>query len=195
MFLAQDRENVEEAFPGDIIGIHNHGTIRIGDSFTEKEISDLSAFHFAPEHFRKVRIDNALKAKQLEKGLQQLTEEGAVQLFRPLNRNDYLLGAVGILQFDVILARLKNEYGVESHLEPANFLTARWVVTQDAEALKRFEKQFLDSLTRDSQGILFIFQPMHGDLSEQQKIGQKSSFFKRWKLTDHGKRANNLLCT
>ena len=72
-------------------------------------------------------------------------------MFRPLNRNDYLLGAVGILQFDVILARLKNEYGVESHLELANFLTARWVVTQDAEALKRFEKQFLDSLARDSQ--------------------------------------------
>ena len=86
--------------------------------------------------------------------MQQLTEEGAVQLFRPLNRNDYLLGAVGILQFDVILARLKNEYGVKSHLEPANFLTARWVVTQDAEALKRFEKQFLDSLARDSQGNL-----------------------------------------
>ena len=75
-------------------------------------------------------------------------------MFRPLNRNDYLLGAVGILQFDVILARLKNEYGVESHLEPANFLTARWVVTQDAEALKRSEKQFLDSLARDSQGHL-----------------------------------------
>ena len=155
MFLAQDRENVEEAFPGDIIGIHNHGTIRIGDSFTEKEdLRFVGIPHFAPEHFRKVRIDNALKAKQLEKGLKQLTEEGAVQLFRPLNRNDYLLGAVGILQFDVILARLKNEYGVESHLEPANFLTARWVVTQDAEASKRLEKQFLDSLARDSQGNL-----------------------------------------
>jgi peptide chain release factor 3 len=152
MFLAQDRENVEEAFPGDIIGIHNHGTIRIGDSFTEKEdLRFVGIPHFAPEHFRKVRIDNALKAKQLEKGLQQLTEEGAVQLFRPLNRNDYLLGAVGILQFDVILARLKNEYGVEAYLESANFLTARWVVTQDAEALQRFEKQFLDSLARDSQ--------------------------------------------
>jgi peptide chain release factor 3 len=152
MFLAQDRENVEEAFPGDIIGIHNHGTIRIGDSFTEKEdLRFIGIPHFAPEHFRKVRIDNALKAKQLEKGLQQLTEEGAVQLFRPLNRNDYLLGAVGILQFDVILARLNNEYGVVAQLESANFLTARWIVQNDIEVMKRFEKQFLDSLARDSQ--------------------------------------------
>ncbi len=151
IFMAQDRAQVEEAYAGDIIGIHNHGTIRIGDTFTQKEtLKFVGIPHFAPEHFRKVRIKNALKTKQLDKGLLQLTEEGAVQLFRPFTNNDQILGAVGVLQFDVILERLKNEYNVEAHLEPVSFLTARWVQSEDAEALKSFEKQFLDSLALDS---------------------------------------------
>ena len=160
IFLAQDREHVEEAFPGDIIGIHNHGTIRIGDTFTDKEeLRFVGIPHFAPEHFRKVRLDNALRMKQLDKGLQQLTEEGAVQLFRPLNRNDYLLGAVGVLQFDVILARLKHEYNVDAHLETASLLTVRWVICESVETRKRFEKQFLDNLALDSHQNLVYLPP------------------------------------
>ncbi|MBU2228307.1 MAG: peptide chain release factor 3, partial [Proteobacteria bacterium] len=104
IFMAQDRTNVEEAWPGDIIGIHNHGTIQIGDTFTEGEPLQFTGIpNFAPEHFRRVRIKNSLKIKQLQKGLAQLSEEGAVQVFRPLVGNDYILGAVGVLQFDVTM--------------------------------------------------------------------------------------------
>ncbi len=105
IFMAQDRTNVEEAWPGDIIGIHNHGTIRIGDTFSEGEPLQFTGIpNFAPEHFRRVRVKNSLKIKQLRKGLAQLSEEGAVQVFRPLFGNDYILGAVGVLQFDVTMA-------------------------------------------------------------------------------------------
>lgn len=110
IFMAQDRANVEEAYAGDIIGIHNHGTIKIGDTFTEKEPLKFTGIpNFAPEHFRRVVLKNPLKLKQLQKGLTQLAEEGAVQFFRPIVGRDYILGAVGILQFDVTMARLKAE--------------------------------------------------------------------------------------
>ena len=96
---------MDEAWPGDIIGLHNHGTIKIGDTFTEKEYLKFTGIpNFAPEHFRRVILKSPLKAKQLQKGLAQLSEEGAVQVFRPLANNDYILGAVGVLQFDVIMA-------------------------------------------------------------------------------------------
>ncbi|MBN2809776.1 MAG: peptide chain release factor 3, partial [Deltaproteobacteria bacterium] len=111
IFMAQDRSNIEEAWPGDIIGIHNHGTIKIGDTFTTKEELKFTGIpNFAPEHFRRVVLKNPLKAKQLIKGLLQLSEEGAVQVFRPLLGSDYILGAVGVLQFEVTMARLKAEY-------------------------------------------------------------------------------------
>src|SRR3972149_3432716 len=119
IFMAQDRTNVEEAFSGDIIGIHNHGTIKIGDTFTEKEPLKFTGIpSFAPEHFRRVILKNPLRVKQLQKGLEQLTEEGAVQVFRPVTSNDYVLGAVGALQFDVTMARLRDEYGAEDAYEP-----------------------------------------------------------------------------
>ena len=108
IFMAQDRANVEEAFPGDIIGIHNHGTISIGDTFTDKEpLKFLGIPYFAPEHFRRVILKNPLKFKQLQKGLVQLSEEGAVQVFKPLAGSHYILGAVGVLQFDVVMERIK----------------------------------------------------------------------------------------
>ena len=108
IFMAQDRTNVEEAWPGDIIGIHNHGTIKIGDTFSDKEPLKFTGIpNFAPEHFRRVLIKNPLKIKQLQKGLVQLAEEGAVQVFRPLMGSDYILGAVGVLQFEVTMARLE----------------------------------------------------------------------------------------
>jgi len=155
MFMARDRENVEEAFPGDIIGIHNHGTIKIGDTFTEKEPLKFNGVpNFAPEHFRRVRLKNPLKAKHLKKGLIQLAEEGAIQVFRPLAGNDYILGAVGVLQFDVTMARLKAEYGVDADYEPVNFSVARWVDCEDRKKLADFEKNNQANLARDAEGSL-----------------------------------------
>src|SRR5210317_1491925 len=111
IFMAQDRENVEEAWPGDIIGLPNHGTIKIGDTFTTKEELKFTGIpNFAPEHFRRVLLKNPLKMKQLQKGLVQLAEEGAIQVFHPLIGSDHIMGAVGVLQFEVTVARLKNEY-------------------------------------------------------------------------------------
>src|SRR5574344_3861 len=114
-FMAGDREQAEEAYPGDIIGLHNHGTIQIGDTFTQGENMRFTGIpNFAPELFRRIRLRDPLKQKQLLKGLVQLSEEGAVQVFRPLQNNDLIVGAVGVLQFDVVVSRLKSEYNVEA---------------------------------------------------------------------------------
>jgi peptide chain release factor 3 len=155
VFMAQDRKNVDEAFAGDIIGIHNHGTIKIGDTFTEKEFLKFSGIpNFAPEHFKRVRLKNPLKTKHLQKGLKQLAEEGAIQVFRPLMGNDYILGAVGILQFEVTVARLKAEYGVDATYEPVDFAVARWVASGDRKKMAEFEKKNMPNLAVDAEGSL-----------------------------------------
>jgi len=160
IFMAQDRTNVDEAYPGDIIGIHNHGTIRIGDTFTEKEELKYTGIpSFAPEHFRRVILKNPLKQKQLQKGLVQLAEEGAVQFFRPLTGTDYFLGAVGALQFDVTVARLKAEYGVDAVYEPVGFSTARWIDCDDPKRLKEFTNKHVDNVAYDAQGRLAYLAP------------------------------------
>ncbi|NCD25900.1 MAG: peptide chain release factor 3 [Deltaproteobacteria bacterium] len=157
IFMAQDRTGVEEAYAGDIIGLHNHGTIRIGDTFSQKEELKFTGIpNFAPEHFRKVILKSPLKAKQLQKGLLQLAEEGAVQVFRPLLGNDYILGAVGVLQFDVIISRLKDEYAVDAIYQPVNLSAARWVDCGDKSLLDRFQKDLLSSLAMDSEGNLAL---------------------------------------
>jgi len=155
IFMARERENVEEAFPGDIIGIHNHGTIKIGDAFSEKEPLKFTGIpNFAPDHFRRVILKNPLKAKQLQKGLIQLGEEGAVQVFRPLKSNDYLLGVVGLLQFDITMARLKSEYGVDAAYEPVDYKVARWFDCGDPKKMTEFEKKNSARMARDSEGKL-----------------------------------------
>ncbi len=155
IFMAQDRSNVEEAYPGDIIGLHNHGTIKIGDTFTVKESLKFTGIpSFAPEHFRRVRLLNPIKNKQLQKGLTQLSEEGAVQFFRPLSGNGYVLGAVGILQFDVTMARLKDEYGADAITEPADYARARWIECKDKKKLEMFERENKNNLALDAQGHL-----------------------------------------
>jgi peptide chain release factor 3 len=155
IFMAQDRALVEEAWPGDIIGIHNHGTIRIGDTFSEKEPLNFTGIpNFAPEHFRRVRLKSPLKMKQLQKGVHQLVEEGAIQLFRPVLGNALILGAVGVLQFEVTMARLKAEYGVDAAYEPVNFATARWIGCDDKKMLAAFEKAQQANLFRDAEGDL-----------------------------------------
>jgi peptide chain release factor 3 len=155
IFMAQDRAHVDKAYPGDIIGIHNHGTIKIGDTFTEKEALKFTGIpNFAPEHFRRVWLKNPLKSKQLSKGLVQLAEEGTIQVFRPLASSDYILGAVGVLQFEVTMARLKAEYSVEAIYEPVDLVTARWVDGKDPKRLKEFQRGNQNALARDAEGNL-----------------------------------------
>ena len=160
IFMAQDRANVEEAYPGDIIGIHNHGTIKIGDTFTEKEPLKFTGIpNFAPEHFRQIRLKNPMKAKQLQKGLIQLAEEGAAQVFRPLGTNAYILGAVGPLQFDVTSERLKYEYGADTVYEPSPYMIARWVACEDKKRFKAFEENNSGYLALDAEGHLTFLAP------------------------------------
>ncbi len=164
-FLAQDRGHVEEAWPGDIIGLHNHGTIQIGDTFSIGEDLKFTGIpHFAPELFRRAVLKDPLKSKQLLKGLQQLSEEGATQLFRPLKNNDLILGAVGILQFDVVAQRLKEEYKVEAMFEPVNVATARWVECDDEKMLEEFQKKAADNLAIDGAGDLTYIAPTRVNL-------------------------------
>jgi len=164
-FLAQERGHIEEAWPGDIIGLHNHGTIQIGDTFTLGEDLKFTGIpHFAPELFRRAVLRDPLKSKQLLKGLQQLSEEGATQLFRPLRNNDLILGAVGILQFDVVAQRLKDEYKVDAMFEPVNVSTARWVECEDEKMLEEFQKKAADNLAIDGAGDLTYIAPTRVNL-------------------------------
>jgi peptide chain release factor 3 len=131
-FQADSRKNVEEAYAGDIIGLHNHGTIQVGDTFTQGESLKFGGIpYFAPELFRRVVLKDPLRMKALHKGLVQLTEEGATQLFRPLRNNDLILGAVGVLQFDVTAYRLKSEYNVDCIYDAVPVTMARWVSAKD----------------------------------------------------------------
>ena len=152
IFMAQDRSHVEEAYAGDIIGIHNHGTIKIGDTFTLREpLKFIGIPSFAPEHFRRVRLKDPLKTKQLDKGLTQLAEEGAVQLFRPVLGSEYILGAVGVLQFDVIMERLRAEYKVDAIYEGVEYATARWIECEDKHMLADFQKKCQANLAYDAE--------------------------------------------
>lgn len=141
-FLAQTRVIAEEAYPGDIIGLHNHGGIRIGDTFTEGEDLKFTGIPaFAPELFRRVQLLDPLKAKALLKGLSELCEEGAAQFFRPIEGNDYIVGALGALQFDVITSRLENEYNVRARFESVPLGAARWITAKDPAKLRAFIDQ------------------------------------------------------
>lgn len=169
-FIAGDRANVEEAWSGDIIGLHNHGSIQIGDTFTEGEMLKFTGIpHFAPEIFRRVRPLDPLKMKQLQKGLQQLSEEGAVQLFQPLRNNDLVLGAVGQLQFDVVMFRLKDEYKVDCIFEAASIQTARWIECDDQKTLDEFRRKNYDNLGIDGAGLLTYLAPTRVNLSLAQE--------------------------
>ena len=154
-FQADSRKAVEEAYPGDIIGLHNHGTIQVGDTFSQGETLKYGGIpYFAPELFRRVVLKDPLRAKALQKGLIQLTEEGATQLFRPLKNNDLILGAVGVLQFDVTAYRLKAEYNVECVYDAIPISTVRWVSSDKPAKLEEFKKKAFDNLAEDGGGYL-----------------------------------------
>jgi peptide chain release factor 3 len=154
-FQADTRKNVEEAYPGDIIGLHNHGTIQVGDTFSQGETLKYGGIpYFAPELFRRVVLKDPLRSKALQKGLVQLTEEGATQLFKPLKNNDLILGAVGVLQFDVTAYRLKSEYNVECIYDAVSISTVRWVSSDKPAKLEEFKKKAFDNLAEDGGGFL-----------------------------------------
>ena len=154
-FMAGERAQAEEAYAGDIIGLHNHGTIQIGDAFTEGEKLKFKGIpNFAPELFRRVRVKDPLRSKQLEKGIQQLAEEGATQAFFPLSKNQIVVGAVGVLQFDLVAYRLQDEYRAECVWEDASTFTARWVYCDDDKKLAEFRARNEDSLALDGGGHL-----------------------------------------
>ncbi len=178
-FMAGDRSLAEEAYAGDIIGLHNHGTIQIGDTFTEGERLRFEGIpNFAPELFRRIRLKDPLKAKQLQKGLIQLSEEGAVQVFRPLTSNDLIVGAVGALQFDVVVSRLKSEYKVDAVYEAVNVTRARWVEATDPRKLEEFRNKLADHLALDGGDNLAYLAPTGVNLQLAQERHPDIRFFK-----------------
>lgn len=153
MFLAQDREMAEEAFPGDIIGLPNYGGFRIGDGLTEGEdlvFCDIP--NFAPELMQRARPEDPLKAKHLGKALEQLAEEGAARVFKPIMHADWVVGVVGSLQFDVLRDRIRTEYEIPVKFEQTELYTARWVTSEDSAALKKFLDANQSAIAHDHDG-------------------------------------------
>ncbi|MBI5658798.1 MAG: peptide chain release factor 3 [Nitrosomonadales bacterium] len=176
-FMASSREQVEEAYAGDIIGLPNHGNMQIGDSFSEGEPLQFTGIpYFAPDFFRSVRIRNPIKVKQLHKGLQQLGEEGAVQVFKPVSGGDLILGAVGVLQFDVVASRLQGEYGVDAVFDGTSTTSARWVTCDDRKTLADFEKALSHNVAYDAAGNMAYLAPNNVNLKLTQERWPKVVF-------------------
>jgi peptide chain release factor 3 len=152
-FFAQDRALAEEAYAGDVVGIPNHGTLRIGDTLTEGEdIAFLGVPNFAPEILRRVKLGDPMKAKKLKEALQQMAEEGVVQVFRPLDGAPALVGVVGPLQLDVLKVRLSEEYGLEIAFEQPEFQLARWIASADGKKIEDFVQTNYSSCAEDLDG-------------------------------------------
>jgi len=153
LFLARDRELAEEAWAGDIIGIPNHGNLRIGDSLTEGEDIRFTGIpSFAPEMLQKVRPEDPMRAKHLGKALQQIAEEGAARVFKPNFGSDWVVGVVGVLQFEVLADRIRTEYDIPVRFEPTELYTARWVETEDTLLMKKFVDANNPSMADDHDG-------------------------------------------
>jgi peptide chain release factor 3 len=169
-FLARDRNLAEEAFPGDILGIPNHGTLRIGDTLTEGEAIRITGIpSFAPEILRRVKVEDPMKRKHLQKALEQLAEEGVTRLFKPRTGGDWVIGVVGALQLDVLTARIAAEYGLEVRMEPAPYETARWVDAEDGKALERFVEGTRSAGAEDHDGAPVFLARNSWELNQIQK--------------------------
>jgi peptide chain release factor 3 len=180
-FLSQRRELLDEAFAGDIIGIPNHGVLQLGDTLTEGESLQYTGLtFFAPEMFRSVEVADPLRIKQLRSGLQQLGEEGAIQVFRPVAGSVLLLGAVGQLQFEVVAHRLEHEYGVKARIAPARYNVARWVTCDEADGGERELKRFIDGnahrVALDAVGAPCVLLEYAGELRAMQENWPKIHF-------------------
>ena len=178
-FLAQDKTVVDEAFAGDIIGIHDPGLYNISDTLSETENLHFQGIpDFAPEHFARVYLEDPLRSKQLSQGLKQLSEEGATQLFQPLASPIPVLGVVGVLQFDVIKFRLEEEYGARCRLEPAPIFAARWLEGEDPEQIQEFRSQNTHDMAADKHGHLVYLCPNEFRLGTMEKNFRKIRFAK-----------------
>lgn len=158
MFLAQERELAEDAHPGDIIGIPNHGQLHIGDTLTEGEKLNFTGIPaFAPELLKSVRALDPLKSKHLGDALKQIAEEGGASVFKPVVGAEWIVGVVGVLQFEVMADRIKNEFGLPVMFEPTQYYTARWVSSSDKDAWKKFNDANRLNIAEDNDGeIVFL---------------------------------------
>ncbi|MBL0143787.1 MAG: peptide chain release factor 3 [Betaproteobacteria bacterium] len=176
-FLSQRRELLEFAFPGDIIGIPNHGTLQLGDTLTEGEALQFTGLpFFAPEIFQGVEIADPMRSKQLKLGLAQLGEEGAIQVFRPHHGGTLLLGAVGQLQFEVVAHRLQHEYGVPARMAPSKFRLARWVTAADPKELSRFIEANGHRVAYDAVDAPTFLASANAELAVTQELWPKIEF-------------------
>lgn len=151
-FLANDRSLIEEAYPGDIIGLYNHGKIQIGDTFTQGENIKFTGIpNFAPEIFKNILLHNPLNQKKLLKALVELSEEGTIQIFRSISKNNLVVGAIGILQLEIVIARLESEYNVNALYEPARIEAARWIDGNNTTSLLNFKEKYEKDLAFDGQ--------------------------------------------
>jgi peptide chain release factor 3 len=157
-FFAKDRALAEDAYAGDVVGIPNHGILRIGDTLTEGEaLNFVGVPSFAPEILRRVRLPDAMKAKRLKEALQQMAEEGVVQVFRPQDGSPALVGVVGTLQLDVLQARLKDEYRLDVMWDVAEFALARWIASDDPKLLTAFITANASAIAEDLDGdVVFL---------------------------------------
>jgi peptide chain release factor 3 len=164
LFLAADRELAEEAWAGDIIGIPNHGQLRIGDALTEGEALRFTGIpSFAPELLQTVRAIDPMKAKHLEKALMQFAEEGAAKVFKPMIGSGYIVGVVGALQFDVLASRIEQEYSLPVRFEGSNFTSARWISGDKAE-IEKLVNVNKGHIARDSDGDLVFLTRLQWDI-------------------------------
>jgi peptide chain release factor 3 len=164
LFLASDRELAEEAWAGDIIGIPNHGQLRIGDTLTEGETLRVAGIpSFAPELLQTARAGDPLKAKHLEKALMQFAEEGAAKIFKPAFGSGFIVGVVGALQFEVLASRIELEYGLPVRFEPSQFTSARWV-TGSKEAVEKFTNANKQHISHDNDGDVVYLTRLQWDI-------------------------------
>ncbi len=179
LFLARDRELAEDAYAGDIMGIPNHGTLRIGDTLTEGEnIRFLGVPSFAPELLQRVHIGDPMKVKHLRKALEHFAEEGASQVFKPMLGSEWVVGVVGALQFEVLAARIEAEYGLPAKFEDAGIQAARWVECDDAVALKKFTDANRGALAEDHDGALVFLARNAWHLNRAQEENPEIRFVK-----------------
>ena len=179
MFLAQERELAEDAFPGDIIGIPNHGQLHIGDTLTEGEkITFTGIPSFAPELLKSARVLDPLKSKHLGNALQQIAEEGGASVFKPFIGAEWIVGVVGALQFEVMADRIKTEFNLPVMFEATQYYTARWVECEDKEELKRFQDALRMNLAEDNDGALVFLARNAWHLNKTQEDFPKVKFLK-----------------
>lgn len=179
LFFAQDREIADEAYPGDIIGVPNHGTLRVGDTLSEAEDIRFTGIpNFAPEILRRVRLDDPMKGKHLKKALESLAEEGVTQVFKPELGSNWIVGVVGQLQLDVLTTRIEAEYGIKVTLEQAPFETARWVTADDPADLDAFAAAIRSAMSVDRDGAPVFLARNYWELNHQVQNNPKISFSK-----------------